>query len=241
MKSSNFISLDKNDINRNIYHILPLKWLFQIFENRILSFSRPHSWPDSYENIFMMQRIQFVHEKIGIGFYDRFYGQCWSLRKESDALWRLYGDDASGVKISTSILKLSAALKAKEHFSYVGKVRYLKKEALISEVKTFIKAGESNFIGDSQAIGFASTLCIKRLAFRHEEEIRALVFDPGNESSVENRIAIEIDPFDLIESITFGPRLLKRNYRIYRDKLRGLGFSKQIIRSSLYDPPIVRL
>lgn len=48
------------------------------------------------------------------GLADDWYGQCWSLLEESDAMWRIYSPKASdeAIKVKTTIRKLFANLTA---------------------------------------------------------------------------------------------------------------------------------
>lgn len=231
------INLKKSDHGKKIYRVMKLESFFQLVRDRRVFFSRPDFWPDKHENIFLTQNIKVGGESIGIGFKHQFYGQCWSLCKESDALWRLYGDDGCGVKISTSISTLYKALKAKHHFSYVGRVQYLSIENLKKAVLRFIDDGEMNFLGESQAVGPAKTLLYKRVAYRHEQEIRALIFDADNKNRNESGIEANFDPCDVIEQVTFGPRLEANSYQKFKADLESLGFNKPIVRSALYDIP----
>lgn len=55
----------------------------------------------------------------------------------------------------------------------------------------------------------ADLLCIKRSAFEHESEVRAILFNSNAERSeggVLKGISVDFDGIDLIDSILFDPR-----------------------------------
>ena len=107
------------------------------------------------------------------------YGQCWSLNEETDAMWRIYSPDPkkpSGIKVKTTIGKLFNNLKrtcspAPYLQFFVGRVIYESQTRIADRMKnlTFRKLSESR-----QSNWFADLLCLKREAFQHENEVRLL-------------------------------------------------------------------
>jgi hypothetical protein len=72
-----------------------------------------------------------------------FYGQCWSLTRESDAMWRIYSPNEDGVKVKTTIRKLFTPLFDKgghdrkpngeiyNLYSFIGRVKYQNTKGLL--------------------------------------------------------------------------------------------------------------
>lgn len=64
----------------------------------------------------------------------RYYGQCWSLTKDSDAMWRIYSNHKDGVRIKTTVGKLISELEQTRGMiavvPYFGKVKYYSKMKL---------------------------------------------------------------------------------------------------------------
>lgn len=232
------LQLSEDDRKRKIYRVFEPERLFLLLESKQLSFSHPSTWSDKYENIFLNQPLNLGSLKVEMAFKDQFYGQCWSFCIESDAMWRLYGKDGYGVKISTSIPKLFRILQEQHHFSYVGKVHYFTKANLKKEIDAFVRNGEMNFVDDSQSIGQAKTLLYKLAAYKYEQEVRAIVFDVQSKFLGHTRLSVDVDPNELIEQIIFGgPSLDKKTFESLKNKAQALGYTGKIIRSSLYDMP----
>src|SRR5690606_29586879 len=119
----------------------------------------------------------------------------------------------------------------------VGKVRYLQQKSIVPKVRSFRKDFESVLIGDDQGRNIVSTLLIKRTAFRHEKEVRLLVFDAEKKYKNEKLLPVNIDPFTLISEISFDPRMNSSIYEIYKSHLIEIGYKGVIKKSTLYDPP----
>lgn len=47
---------------------------------------------------------------VTFGFRSDFYGQCWTLKSTSDAMWRIYSPKKDAVRVRTTIRKLAESL-----------------------------------------------------------------------------------------------------------------------------------
>jgi hypothetical protein len=91
------INLSEKDFDRPIYRILPMNRLIEILLNKELAFPKVNLWEVVYENFFLKaysNEIAGFKEDI-----ERYFGQCWSFIKDSDALWRIYSNDKQSVRI----------------------------------------------------------------------------------------------------------------------------------------------
>jgi hypothetical protein len=175
LSDENFIHLSDADRDRYIYRIISLSRLFQLFSSRANVFVKPKRWDDPFENFILRSRIRLPSGEIcSHGNRDAIYGQCWTLQSASDAMWRIYSPQGEAVRIRTtprrraqSIIKSSAI---RTQTVRIGKVSYLSQAALVRFARRSFKTRESAY----SAIG--RTLLVKRLAFRHEREVRALIF-----------------------------------------------------------------
>ena len=177
-----------------------------------------------------------------MGFRDNFYGQCWSLTKESDAMWRIYSPNKDGVKVKTTIRKLFTPLfqVGGEHYktngtvfnlsSFVGKVKYADSKTLIAMLQD--KERMSGKIFDQSGWGLASSFFYKRVAFKHEKEIR-LIYNSGGENHLDT-VKFDINPKVLFDEIVFDPRMTENLYQEQKNKVIDSGFDKKIIQSGLY-------
>lgn len=229
----NYINIEQKDYNKNIYRIFSIDRLFELFKNKENVLVKPEMWDDPFENFILKIPVN-GHKSI---LRERGYGQCWSLTVESDAMWRIYSPDKNGVKIQTTTNKLFRSLySAQTAYAsiscYIGKVKYYSKKNIDQIISDRI-AGRKQFNGN---IGQARSLLFKRIAFRHEREIRLIFLDPHNKSD-SNVYPYSCDPFFLIDRITFDPRMDQKLYKEYNNQLKKLGFKGTILQSGLYRVP----
>ena len=163
-----------------------------------------------------------------------FYGQCWTLEKESDAMWRIYVPCKHSVKIKTTIHKLLSAIYDKIEINpdrrcFIGKVIY---DNDITSVLHQIAS--LDFVTDPTFISQAMTLIIKPNAYSYEKEIRLIYRSERNLPENEQNILVE--PISLIEEIIFNPRLNRDEFEEYSKIVKNLGYKDSIDRSTLYDP-----
>jgi len=127
---------------------------------------------------------------------------CWYYSKhQSEAMWKLYGDQGKGVAIRTTVAKLKAALaqaegNARQKTIFVGKVKYIDySDPLITAP-------------DCKVDGHIIPL-MKRISYAHENEVRAFLSPDIDTSNIEK---FTIKPFmascdvrSLIEGVYVSP------------------------------------
>jgi hypothetical protein len=241
--TDNLVFLTEEDLDKPIYRIFSFQRLEKIFKERKLTLVKPKLWDDPFENFILNSTGRLPDgRQFQMGFRDNFYGQCWSLTKESDAMWRIYSPDKNGVKVKTTIRKLLTPLFqiGRQHqkmngvvynlSSFVGKVKYADTKTLITMLKD--EQRMSSKIFDQSGWGQASTFFFKRVAFRHEKEVR-LIYNSENKNQFDT-FKFDINPFELIDEIVFDPRMTESIYQEQKDKVIEWGFDKRIIQSGLY-------
>ncbi|MEJ1374401.1 MAG: DUF2971 domain-containing protein [Candidatus Sedimenticola sp. (ex Thyasira tokunagai)] len=238
MIKRNYIDIDATKISSKIYRTLSFSRLVQIFEEEKNTLVAPSEWDDPFENFILNATFKRNGESLRHAARNRCYGQCWSSKYESDALWRIYSPDKSCVRIRTTYEKLATSLssvcKKPDSEAYIGKVDYLTDKGLEKESK---KLAENIIYGEE--VGLAKTLLIKRNPFEHEKEIRLLFFQDDFTESPPLIHKYPVDPHSLIESIAVDPRATSELVEVYRHYLRDrLGFKGDFIQSKLYKPPI---
>lgn len=141
----------------------------------------PRKWEDPFEN-FLLDRAEALGtdgEHISLtSLADDWYGQCWSLRADTDTMWLIYSPDAGrpGVKAKSTIGRIFENLRRVPSTApwlqyFVGRVDY-RGEAEIQDLM-----GKVTFADLAQGEAFARFLCLKREAFAHESEVRLLFCD----------------------------------------------------------------
>ncbi|MCD4692230.1 MAG: DUF2971 domain-containing protein [Calditrichales bacterium] len=237
----NFIQLSNSEINLPIYRIYNTDRLLEIFSTDRLTLSRPKLWDDPFENYIHKSKILHKNMLTSFDFKDQFYGQCWSLHRETDAMWRIYSQDKNGVKVKTTIKKLFYSLydslserEDQDISCFIGKVLYLPQKDIVESFKT--KKIADKYIFKASPETQAWTLLLKRKEFSHEKEIR-LIFDLGDKKSDLDIFRYKIDPFDLFDEIVFDPRMNDYRTKTYIDYFKHIGYNKRVAKSKLYSLP----
>lgn len=228
----------------NIYRYTTVERLFEMFDDKQLVLVKPKLWEDPFENI--LSKVIYndgVHDISLTGITDTYYGQCWTKSKECDGLWRNYTDMGNkpnqGVKITTQTHKLYQYVSDSQNdkFSrintFIGNVKYDTDNNIID----FFKSLNIHWITDTSGKNPSKTLYLKRKEFKYENEVRIIKSVNNNDTLNEVKILkVSIDPFDLITSIVFSPKMDDKIYDENRQKLIGRGFDiNKISKSKLYD------
>ncbi len=235
----NYINIKEDDLDKPIYRIFSRDRFIQLFETRKITLVKPKLWEDPFENFIMNATGQTKEgEKFKVSFREKYYGQCWTTKRESDAMWRIYSPSKNGIKIKTTIRKLFESLYSqsgnfKDISCFIGKVEYFSTSKLVS-----LLSDPDNMranLTDTTGLGQATTLLLKRIAFSHEKEVRIIYNSPGDIHS--DIYEFSIDPYGLIDQIVFDPRIEISNYKADKQLLKNWGFKKGIVRSNLYKIP----
>ena len=232
------MDITNSELDKPIYRIISLERLLELFVTEKNTLIKPKYWEDVFENFILKSPVKLRSGDVAeYNFYDRMYGQCWSLHKASDAMWRIYSSDKKGLRIRTTIRKLADSLEnaqasLAEVRCRVGKVKYLSDKKLM-------QVANSTF--DDTGIGVDEifrSLLVKRRAFVHENEVRALYQELGDDSFSNDLYQYKIDPHEMIDQIMIDPR---RSYEEFcglkKIIQKATGFRGEIKRSLLYTLP----
>ena len=208
--------------SNSLYRITKFSNVVDMFETNSLYFGSPSKWDDPYERVLK-------HRKSNL-----FFAQCWSKKSVSDAMWRIYSHDRYGIRIRTSREKLIAALnenKKKNDVGYLVKdVTYVTLTELDSKISDIATEIRKKYLPRRAA----DALLIKRDAFDHEAEVRAIVSAPAKLEGVDH-LRVPIAPHSFIENIYFDPRVDPTFEKICSHYLEtAIGYAGKIGRSSLY-------
>ena len=202
----------------------------------------PSKWDDPFENFILESDAKFPSGKIIKGrLHSEFYGQCWTLNRTSDAMWRIYSHKNQGIRIRTSIELLAESLSRslsspveqpqETGLAFIGRVLYFPRK----DLKGY--AGKA-FSHGLSCDAVAKTLLVKRNAFRHEREVRLLFLNAGY--PVKNGIFYyAIDPCVLIDQVMIDPRVPKdRALHLKNEIEKKTGLQREkILHSRLYSAP----
>jgi hypothetical protein len=239
----NLIGLSETNLDQPICRTYAKKWFLPIFTSKTDALRNPSTWDDPFENFFLKR----TRVEIGPGeFADLeslardWYGQCWTINSDTDAMWRIYRADKAGVQAKTTIRKLFDNLKRLSSAAprlqfFVGRVEYVAEAEII---KTMSKLTFMDIAHGGQGDRFASLLCIKREAFQHEAEARLLFQDFDPKQGMNETLVYPLDPNVVFEEIVIDPRLNDKDAAALTAELRSAGCTLPIRRSELYRSPI---
>lgn len=239
-----FINLDVSDSDTPIYRVFNTQRLLELFTLGKNTLVKPALWDDPLENYVLQAAMKaFSDHPHSFDFTtkDRMYGQCWSTLEESDAMWRIYSPDKSGVKVRTTIGKLlnslQAASEVDSNMCYIGRVNYMSGDTLRDKLQDRFWLGLEAADWTSQA----ASLLFKREEFEHENEVRLIYINPDSNYS-DNLFRYSINPIDLFDEVQFDPRISQELFDVFKffleDRLRYLN---PISRSQLYQVPQLSL
>ena len=229
---NNYINLTKAELSKPIYRIMPVHRLFESFENNNLTLVEPEKWDDPFENLLLKGLIDplSLNAKISKITRNSIYGQCWTLHRETDAMWRIYSPDKQGVKVRTTMYKLLDSLLAssgtnQKSSCYIGKVNYLSQKELVNKL-----TGISGMYGEDAA----KSLLYKRTEFKHEREVRLIYTMNSTTGNIHN---FNIDPNDIFDEVVFDPRMNDHIYQAYNEAIKSKGYKKSVRKSVMYQLP----
>lgn len=218
-----------------IYRYISLEQFMQMVENNLTYLTRIISWEDTWEVPSKNIPTRINNGKVELPLYSgssELFGQCWTLKEESDAMWRIYSPTKSGIKVGTTINKLE--LIKDLNYSAINKTYYYKDlmDGLIVR-KRFKKMSH----------GFADGL-IKRDAFAHEEEVRLITRNDkkliGDKVTESNHIEFSLDMSEFIEDIVIDPRAQDYFLRTIQRYCERAGLKVKPIKSDLYGKEIYK-
>ncbi|MCK4345757.1 MAG: hypothetical protein KAX05_10775 [Bacteroidales bacterium] len=156
-----------------VYRIIPFKYLLDILINKELTFTQTKTWEDTYENYLLKSRynIGLLKGRQLEWYQNNYYGICFTLKRESDALWRIYSNDKSSVRIKTKISSISSLVNHIKNNDeiintiQVDKVKYL----TLKRIKEHYAQIEVSEIVDNFTSYIMDSMFIKRTEFQHEK------------------------------------------------------------------------
>lgn len=230
--------LDIKNWDSTIYRVMPIFRFKESIATGKMGLTRPVLWDDPLENFYLKCKVRISKTEVASlrSISSSWYGQCWTKKRDSDAMWRIYSHEKDGLRVSTTIRKLfSAIYDDKEEFAtlmyFIGEVEYAER----SEIENFIRHTPFTALSfGGQSAPFARTLCIKRPEFAHEDEVRLLIHDAED----KNRGDVLYVPFDytkvLDSDVALDPRLDAVQFKAAKDDLYKAGCTLHITQSDLY-------
>lgn len=209
-----------------LYRIIRFEYLFDLFETTELFFARPQSWDDPYES-------RLEHPSM-----NDIFGQCWCRDGVSDAMWRIYSPNHTGVRI-----KVKQSILSKQLDESKPKIDLLQQQ--IVDVKyrpqSQIDHKQNGLVEELNAeydpTKAMSSLRLKRRAFKHEAETRVLLHIRGVDQD-QPGVRVPVNPHELVETILADPRMPTAMYKVFQYYLKSkIGFERRFRKSQIYEFP----
>ena len=242
----NFDEINNKILDTPINQVFSMdKFLISLNQNS-LHLIKPRLWDDPFEG-FLLNQVFW--SKIEKGMYyefedlyrERFYGQCWTLKSESDFLWRIYAPNKDGIMVKSSIRRVFDNFQNMPGGNmYFGKVKYLTQSQIEDKFSSIDSQQDyENLIIES--------LLLKRTEFIEEQELRLLYYSENSAHKDSTPIGLGYDKNVkkigdvLFDEILLDPRIDRVRFDYLRKIIQDLGFNGKIERSTLYDKPIVKI
>lgn len=229
-----YLNLKGTDRTRFLYRITSVQRFVEGLATHENVLVQPERWEDPFEGI-ILNAYGVLPNGATVMFRLRrnYFGQCWSLHRETDLMWRAYSPNASGVKLRVRADKLHDSLACHkgataEIRTFLGRVSYQRRQQFHDTLSHGCHFGPPS---ESQA----RALLLKRYGFRSEQEVRLIAY--AEHGSAGNSIRYPVDWNDLVTEAVLDPRMCWADTSRARAKIREAGYKGRLVQSSLYKPP----
>lgn len=212
-----------------LYRFISYKRLLDHLVNERFLFVKYTSFDDPWEGFFHKAYFKVnEHTTYGVLGENRPFIMCFTKRKVSEAMWRIYSKDTNGIQIVTSVGKLKKLVKNSysEFDCHLQEVVYdddiEKEDFFIRKFPTATREEKS-----------IKCLFYKRKAFNHEEEVRLVLYSKTNRPD-DDIYSVYADPNEIIEMIILDPRIDEKTENLQIRTLNKLGFQGNVVKSRLY-------
>ncbi|MFK2902987.1 DUF2971 domain-containing protein [Dyella ginsengisoli] len=224
------------DLETPIYRIFSRQRFLELIKSKKNTLVKPSMWDDPFENAFL-QCTAIMDDGQEVSLEDlrgKWYGQCWTTEKETDAMWRIYSQNKDGVRVKTTVKKIFHPLwytyinTHGKSSCFMGKVEYKRRKEIEMSIE---KSHAQNIILGKTSM--AETLLIKRKEFDHEKEVRILFQDIIHKGASKIH-QYDIDLNDTLDEITADPRATLEEVEMLGEFINLLGIKAPFNQSDLY-------
>lgn len=191
------------DSKKALYRIISFDSLLQMLNEGVNYLVKIRLWEDVYENFILKEKLKCDGKEIGMNSLSEvFYGQCWTSKQSSDAMWRIYSPDRKGVRIKTRLGKLYNSTQSGNGAVVVSQVKYYSQAKIEDDIQHLPVLTKGQFISL-----MIQSLFVKRNSFSHESEYRVIYVSNSKQETIDKPVKFfPINPHDFIENIYFDSR-----------------------------------
>ena len=234
-----FNSTNEDDLDNDmpLYRVIPFNRLLGILLKGQITFTLTKSWEDVYENFLLKSTFHtglMENQKLD-SYQDTLYGLCFTTKRESDAMWRIYSQDKNSIRIRTNLGYIIDMLnKGPINSPYkrleirIGEVDYPFNHILREKYESLTE----NEILDNFNKHLLDSMFLKRNEFSHEKEFRIII--RGLKATIKpyqqlpRYLNFPVDPNQFIEKIAFDPRLEFATYKLLKEALIKIGYPNKL-------------
>lgn len=212
-----------------LYRFMAFDKLLDHIVNEKFSFIKYKLFDDPWEGFYHkgFHKID-EHDSYSVMGENQPFIMCFTKRRVSEAMWRIYSRDSAGVQIVTTVGRIKNLIAGccSEFDCYLREVVY---DDDIENDDFFVKKFPKASI-EKKTI---ECLFHKRKAFDHEEEVRLILYSKKARPDIDT-YPLYSDPNNVIEKIILDPRVDKRTADLQSMTLQRLGFRGHVVKSNLY-------
>jgi hypothetical protein len=151
-------------------------------------------------------------------YMESLYFNCWHMNdSESDAMWKIYVNGLGGVAVRSSITRLKECFHNSTEKIAVGAIRYIDDE--------------------TGHIDHLLRRCMRKTtAFRHEQEVRLVLYDEHSGKHDLHGLLIPVDVNVLVEKIVISPRAESWFLSLVQNVVSRLGYGIAVVPSDASAP-----
>jgi hypothetical protein len=230
--------IGKIERKNRIYRVFPRDRFFSLFEDGNNALVLPAKWQDPFENVILKSKVRMENGEFGcFKFHNDLFGQCWTLESASDAIWQIYSRDQNAVRVRTTIGALIDSLSAHHPerantTCFIGRVNYFTDKKLREFGRDIFRSGIT-------PESVARSLLVKRRAYKHENEVRLIYFEPGKVRHNDGVYKYKLNPLAVFDQAMIDGRVSYPDFVPFKKEvIRRSGLpGDRVKRSLLYTPP----
>ena len=235
----NFLDIPRDRRERPVYRVFPIHRIIEAIEAGQNTLVKPVLWDDPFENFLLSVPWKLPDgTPFNIGARDQMYGQCWTWQRETDAMWRIYSTDKQGVKVRSTARRLLESLWGTVNYPelscFIGNVDYRSQLSLkrMPDDERF-----QQVLVDQTGRSIAQTLLFKRPEFKHEKELRIILYRHDKCYIREKVYQYPIRVFELFDEFVLDPRLPPAMATAFRAYFKSVNCPHEVKQSRLYTLP----
>lgn len=229
-----YLNFDDIKPHRCIYRITTVRRFVEGLQSRDNVLVRPGKWDDPFEG-YILNAYGVLPDGAMVAFRLRhnYFGQCWSLHRETDLMWRAYSRNEDSVKLRVRADRLHDSLHlhlqgSPNCHAYLGRVSYQRG----GEFRDTLRSG-CHFGSPSESQ--ARTLLVKRYGFRSEREVRLIAY--AEQTPASDILRYPVDWNALVVEAVLNPRMSAPDVAKAKSEIRAAGYLGRVIQSGLYKRP----